>query len=42
MKKINSLYRKGDAAGLAALGLNLETLREKLKTAYSWEKRPYP
>ena len=42
MKNINSLYRKGDAAGLAALGLNLETLREKLKTAYSWEKRPYP
>lgn len=42
MKKINSLYRKGDAAGLAALGLNLETLSEKLKTAYSWEKRPYP
>ena len=42
MKKINSLYRKGDAAGLGALGLNLETLREGLKTAYSWEKRPYP
>lgn len=31
MKEINRLYRKGDAASLAAYGVNLETLREKLK-----------
>lgn len=40
-KEINRLYRKGDAAGLAALGLNLETLQERMKDAYSWEKAPY-
>ena len=42
MKKINTMYRKGDAAGLAALGLDLEVLREKLKTAYSWCQQPHP
>ena len=42
MKRANALYRKGDAAGLAAIGLNLEQLRERLKTAYSWEQQPYP
>lgn len=42
MKKVNTLYRKGNAAGLAELGYNLETLREKLKTAYSWCQQPYP
>lgn len=42
MKKINAMYRKGDAAGLEAAGLNLEQLREKLKTAYSWCQQPYP
>ncbi len=41
-KNINKLYRKGDATGLAALGLDLEALREKLKTAYSWMQQPYP
>ena len=42
MKEINRLYRKGDAASLAGYGLNLEQLREKLKTAYSWCQQPYP
>jgi hypothetical protein len=42
MKKVNAMYRKGDAAGLAAVGLNLEALREKLKTAYSWCQQPHP
>jgi hypothetical protein len=42
MKKINAMYRKGDAAGLAAVGLNLESLQEKLKTAYSWCQQPHP
>jgi hypothetical protein len=41
-KRINTMYRKGDAAGLAAVGLDLESLREKLKTAYSWCQQPYP
>lgn len=40
-KTINTLYRKGDAEGLAKFGLNLETLREKLKDAYSWCQQPY-
>lgn len=42
MKEINRLYRKGDAASLAGYGLNLEAMREKLKTAYSWCQQPYP
>lgn len=42
MKKVNSLYRKGDAEGLKALGFDLEALREKLKDAYSWCQQPYP
>jgi Domain of unknown function (DUF3560) len=42
MKKINAMYRKGNAEGLAAVGLDLEQLREKLKTAYSWCQQPYP
>ena len=41
MKTVNKLYRKGDAAGLAALGFNLESLRDRLKDAHSWEKQPY-
>lgn len=41
-KKINAMYRKGDAAGLAAVGLDLERLRESLKTAYSWCQQPHP
>jgi len=42
MKEVNRLYRKGDAASLAGYGLNLDALREKLKTAYSWCQQPYP
>ncbi len=42
MKKINAMYRKGDAAGLAAVGLDLEVLRAKLATAYSWCQQPHP
>lgn len=42
MKKINAMYRKGDAEGLAAAGLNLEILRERLKTAYTWCQQPHP
>ncbi|MHB8304081.1 MAG: DUF3560 domain-containing protein [Acidobacteriaceae bacterium] len=42
MKKVNALYRKEDAAGLAALGMNLESLQAKLKDAYSWLQQPYP
>jgi hypothetical protein len=42
MKEVNRLYRKGDAASLAGYGLNLEALKEKLKTAYSWCQQPYP
>lgn len=30
MKQVNALYRKGDAQGLAALGLDLERLKAKL------------
>ena len=41
MVQVNKLYKKGDAAGLAALGLTLETLRDQLKDAYAWEKLPY-
>jgi hypothetical protein len=42
MKEINALYRKGDAVGLAALGLYLESLQAKLKDAYSWMQKPHP
>lgn len=36
MKTVNKLYKKGDAAGLEALGLNLESLRAKLATLGSY------
>lgn len=42
MKKVNAMYRKGDVEGLRSVGLDLEKLREKLKTAYSWCQQPYP
>lgn len=42
MKKVNTLYRKRDAAGLEALGLNIERLDAKIADAYSWEKAPFP
>jgi hypothetical protein len=41
MKLVNKLYRKGDADGLAALGIDLERLRVAVAGNYSWDKRPY-
>lgn len=42
MKRVNQLYRNGDAEGLAALGLDLEKLRAKVASiGYSWVKAPY-
>lgn len=42
MKKINSLYRKGDAAGLAEIGVNIETLKAKLAEAGAyWGSAPH-
>lgn len=42
MKTINALYKKGDAAGLAALGVDLEKLKAKLQEAGSyWGMRPH-
>ena len=42
MKKINALYRKGDVAGLEALGINLDTLKVKLAAAGSyWGSAPH-
>lgn len=42
MKLVNKLYKKGDAAGLAAIGLDLEKLKRDLaaKGAY-WGDRPH-
>jgi hypothetical protein len=41
-KKVNTLYRKGDAEGLAALGLNLESLTAEIQKLHSWDRQPYP
>lgn len=42
MKRVNALYRKGDADGLAALGLNLEHLRAQVaRVGLSFVKVPY-
>ncbi len=42
MKRVNALYRKGDAAGLAELGLDLERLRARVAAVgYSWVKAPF-
>jgi hypothetical protein len=41
MKKVNTLYRKADVAGLAALGFDYEALKAKIDKAYSWEKAPF-
>jgi len=42
MKTVNKLYRKSDAAGLAALGLDLETLKTKLAAAGPyWGSAPH-
>lgn len=42
MKLVNKLYRKGDAAGLAAIGKDLEQMRARLKDQLSWMQVPYP
>lgn len=42
MKLVNKLYKKGDAEGLKALGLDLESLRTKLAAAGAyWGKAPH-
>lgn len=42
MKIINKLYRKSDADGLAAIGINLETLKAKLAQAGGyWGSAPH-
>lgn len=42
MKTVNKLYRKADAAGLAALGIDLEALKKKLAEAGAyWGKAPH-
>lgn len=42
MKKINSLYRKADVAGLLALGIDIERLKAKLAEAGSyWGSAPH-
>lgn len=42
MKKVNTLYRKKDAAGLAALGINLDELNAKLARMGAWfGKQPH-
>jgi prefoldin subunit 5 len=43
-KKINALYRKGNADGLKALGIDLEKLRESLNApgVMSWCRTPFP
>ena len=42
MKRVNALYKKGDAAGLAALGLNLDSIKAKLAAAGPyWGDRPH-
>lgn len=43
MKQINAAYRKGDAAALAVLGLDLDRLRQKVAEQESWlAKTVYP
>jgi hypothetical protein len=42
MRKVNAMYRKGDAAGLAALGLSLDNLRAEVARLESWQdQQPY-
>jgi hypothetical protein len=42
MKLVNKLYRKGDAEGLAAIGIDLEALKAKLaKTGGYWGSAPH-
>jgi hypothetical protein len=41
MVKVNKLWRKKDAAGLAALGISLETLNKNLQAAGYFGKQPH-
>lgn len=42
MKQVNALYKKGDAAGLSALGLDLEQLKTRLAEAGAyWGSKPH-
>jgi len=42
MKLTNKLYKKGDAAGLAAIGLDFEKIKARLATMGAWEgKAPF-
>jgi len=41
MKLVNKLFKKGDAEGLAALGLNLESLKARLAGQFSWDQQPF-
>lgn len=42
-KTINALYRKGDGAGLAALGLDIEKVREQVAGMPGYQQRqPFP
>lgn len=43
-KEVNKLFKKGDAAGLAALGIDYEKLRAELQKpdVMSWCRQPYP
>lgn len=42
MRRVNALYRKGDAAGLAALGLDMDAIRAKLAAAGPyWGQAPH-
>lgn len=42
MKQVNTLYRKRDTEGLAALGLDLAKVDAMIARAHSWDKKPYP
>jgi len=41
-KTINKLFKKGDASGLAAMGLDLEKLRIAAEGLPSFDKQPFP
>lgn len=42
MKKVNRLFAKGDEAGLAALGMDLQRLRGAVAEIPFGDKKPYP
>lgn len=41
-KLVNTLYRKGDAAGLAAIGISLDALARALEGVPSFNRKPHP